>query len=83
MLGDTQVTLNVSDGKIASQCIAIITVVDNVPPVSICHDEVIYLNAEGRASITPETINNNSYDACGIKQLSLDSRSLLDIGPNM
>jgi hypothetical protein len=64
-LGDHEVTLLVTDesGNF-STCEAVITVIDNIPPVAVCEDISVTLSG-GLATITPEDIENGSYDNCG------------------
>ncbi|MFZ1618017.1 MAG: HYR domain-containing protein [Flavobacteriales bacterium] len=56
-------TLIVTDaaGNVDS-CYAMITVVDNNPPVAICNDTTIYLNTAGTAVITAADIDGGSTD---------------------
>jgi hypothetical protein len=67
------VTLTAVDvnGNSAS-CMATVTVQDTVPPVVVCHDVTVYLDANGNASITTGDIDNGSNDNCAIDSLSLD-----------
>src|SRR5207245_7833120 len=63
---------------------ATVTVVDTVPPMAVCQDLTVELNANGQATITPAQINNGSTDACGIASLSLDKTSFVvsNLGTN-
>src|SRR5207247_9464978 len=45
------------------------------PPLAVCQDLTVQLDATGHATITPDQINNGSSDACGIASLSLDKTS--------
>nr|MCU0472508.1 HYR domain-containing protein [Bacteroidales bacterium] len=61
-----------------------IIVDDAVPPIAICKDITVQLDASGNASIVVTDINNGSFDNCGIASITL-SNSLFDctdIGPN-
>jgi hypothetical protein len=51
---NTSVTLTVTGQSTenVSQCTSAITVIDTVPPVALCNDLTIYLDAQGAASIT-------------------------------
>src|SRR5439155_1688943 len=70
------VTLTVTDNNGNSQsATATVTVVDSVPPVPVCQDLTLQLDATGHGTITPEQINNGSTDACGVASLSLDKTS--------
>src|SRR5213076_175739 len=71
-VGTNSVTLTVSDNNgNSSTCTASVTVVDSVPPVAVCQDLTVELDASGHATITPAQLNNGSSDACGIASLSL------------
>ena len=61
-----------------------ITVLDQMPPEALCRDITVYLDENGRASITPADIDNGSTDNCQIVSRTLD-RSSFDcnsVGPN-
>ena len=71
------VTLTVTDvNGNSDQCTAIVSVYDTVTPVPECHDITIDLaditTGNGLATITPDTVDNGSNDACGILSLVLD-----------
>src|SRR5207249_4833564 len=71
-VGTNSVTLTVTDNNgNSSTCTATVTVVDSVPPVTVCQDLTVELDASGHATITPAQIDNGSSDACGIGGLSL------------
>ena len=65
--GTYDVTLTVTDvnGNV-STCTATVTVQDNVPPVAVCQDVTVQLDAAGNGSVTAAQVNNGSSDACGI-----------------
>ncbi|NEM99753.1 gliding motility-associated C-terminal domain-containing protein, partial [Pontibacter burrus] len=71
-IGDNEVVLTVTDinGNVASAT-AIVTVVDNTPPVVMTQNITVQLDATGKATITADHIDNGSADACGITSLSL------------
>ena len=71
-IGANSVVLSVFDvaGNTAT-CNATATVQENVPPLSLCQDVAISLNAGGSVSITTADINNGSSDACGPPSLAL------------
>ena len=85
-VGANTVTLVVTDvnGNTAT-CTSIITVEDNVPPVAVCQDITIQLDANGEATITPADVDGGSTDACGIASLSVDITDFTcaDIGSNV
>jgi gliding motility-associated-like protein len=67
------VTLTAIDGVgNTNNTTAIVTVEDNSNPVVITQDITVALDDYGSATITPEMINNGSYDNCGILSYSLD-----------
>ena len=84
-VGKNTVKLTVEDknGNI-SEATAVVTVEDNVAPVAAAQDITVQLDENGTASITPEMIDNNSSDACGIADLRLDVTdfSCSDVGDN-
>ena len=71
-VGVNAVTLTVTDAHgNSSKCTATVTVVDNTPPVAICHNATIYLDATGHAVLTAAQINNGSTDNCGIASVTV------------
>ncbi|HUX95815.1 MAG TPA: HYR domain-containing protein, partial [Bacteroidales bacterium] len=79
------VTLIVTDdnGRTAS-CNATVTVIENVPPVALCKDITVYLDATGNVVITGADIDNGSSDSDGIASLDASPNSFTCsvIGPN-
>ncbi|HFA48868.1 MAG TPA: T9SS type A sorting domain-containing protein, partial [Bacteroidetes bacterium] len=70
-VGANQVTLTATDPSTNSHsCTATVTVQDNVPPIALCQDVTVQLDANGSAAATGAAINNGSADACGIASLS-------------
>jgi gliding motility-associated-like protein len=71
-IGENTVTLIVTDenGNSTSKT-AIVTVKDNIAPIALTKDITLQLGENGTASISAEDVDNGSYDACGIKLLSL------------
>jgi hypothetical protein len=66
------VSLTVTDNNgNQSTCTAGLSVEDNVNPVARCQNLTISLNASGNASISPNQIDDNSSDACGIASLAI------------
>ena len=79
------VTLTVTDvNGLTSTCTAIVTVNDITPPVAMCQNITVPLNASGTVTVTASQVDNGSSDACGIASMSLSqtSFSCADIGPN-
>ncbi|UKJ06469.1 HYR domain-containing protein [Solitalea lacus] len=84
-LGANNVTLTVTDAKgNSSSCVAVVTVIDNIPPTAICKNITIPLNSAGSATITAADIDNGSNDVCGSVNLSASKTSFdcSNIGPN-
>jgi hypothetical protein len=84
-LGSNTVTLSVPDvNGNSSTCTSTVTVVDNAPPVAICQDLMVNLDAAGNGVISAAEVNNNSSDNCGIASLSLSQTSFTaaNIGNN-
>ncbi|HOQ31718.1 MAG TPA: DUF5011 domain-containing protein [Candidatus Hydrogenedens sp.] len=73
-LGQTlPVTLTATDpAGNSDQCVANVTVQDNLPPTVITKQITVQLDGTGNASIVPADVNNGSSDNCGIANLSLD-----------
>ncbi len=72
-IGDNTVTLTIIDtnGDEAS-CTATVTVIDATPPVAVCKNITVLLNAAGTGSATVAEINGGSTDNCGIASYSID-----------
>ncbi|WP_445722640.1 PKD domain-containing protein [Flavobacterium sp.] len=70
------VTLTVTDisGNMNSAT-ALVTVEDTTGPIVITQDISVALDNSGIAMITPEMIDNGSYDACGVASMSLNLTS--------
>ena len=67
------------------ECWANIVVVDELPPVALCQDITVYLNAAGEAEITVNMIDAGSYDNCELEslQISRDHFDCTDVGNNI
>ena len=72
-MGEHTLTLTVTNtlGN-SSNCTAIVEVKDDVLPVAQCKDVSIEIDESSVAWVTPADINNGSFDACGLSDLSLD-----------
>lgn len=84
-LGINTVQLLVTDvnGNSKSQN-AMVTVIDTIKPIVNTQNINLYLTASGQAGITPVLINNNSFDACGITNMTLSKTvfNCNDVGQN-
>jgi hypothetical protein len=84
-LGANTITLTVTDGSgNATTCSSIVTVSDIILPTAICQDITVNLNAAGTVSITPNMINNGSFDNCTIATISASQTAFTcaNVGPN-
>src|SRR5207245_832652 len=84
-IGANTVTLTVTDNNGNSQTgTSTVTVIDSVPPVAVCQNLTLQLDATGHGSITPEQVNNGSTDASGPGGLSLSQTNFdcASIGTN-
>jgi len=65
-IGSNSVTLTVTDNEgLTSACTATVTVEDMIPPVMICRNHTVYIDASGNAALSPAELNNGSSDNCG------------------
>ena len=69
------VTANDIHGNTSTSSV-IITIADNLPPTAMAQNIQVSLGTNGTAILTPDMINNNSTDNCGIDSMSLDIVSL-------
>ncbi|HPG08302.1 MAG TPA: HYR domain-containing protein [Saprospiraceae bacterium] len=85
-LGLNDIVFTVTDAAgNTNQCLTGILVQDLEPPVAVCKDISIQLDATGNASITPGQIDGGSTDNCGIASRSLSKTSFTsnDIGTDL
>ncbi|MFA7468937.1 MAG: HYR domain-containing protein, partial [Desulfotomaculaceae bacterium] len=86
-VGTTTVTYEYTDaaGNGPVTCSFDVTVIDDIYPIAVCKDITVELDAFGTVSITPEQIDNGSFDNCGIDNLSLDKTTFdcTDVGENI
>ncbi|MCF8237347.1 MAG: T9SS type A sorting domain-containing protein [Saprospiraceae bacterium] len=76
--GPNLVTLTVTDNcSNSNTCTATVTVTDALAPIALCQDVTVSLDEFGQGSITPNDVDNGSYDNCGIASLVI-SQSLYD-----
>ncbi|MCH7411310.1 HYR domain-containing protein, partial [Belliella sp. DSM 111904] len=85
-IGSTTVTWTVIDtsGNLSSATQEVV-VEDQTLPTVITQAISIRLDLDGRASITPEMVNNGSFDNCGVASLSLSQTvfTTADLGENI
>ncbi len=82
----TQVRITVYDeAGLSDNCVANLTVADTLPPTAICQNITVYLDDTGIATITPDMIDNGSFDNCGIEtyQITPDEFDCFDVGDNL
>jgi len=73
--GVNTVTLTVTDQSgNSSSATATVTVIDNTKPTVSTKNITVYLDGNGKASITPSSVDNGSYDNCSFN-LSIDKNS--------
>jgi hypothetical protein len=66
-VGANNITLTVTDNNgNVSTCVAIVTISEIVPPVAVCQNITVQLDALGAVSIVGTDINSGSTDNCGI-----------------
>lgn len=79
-----RVTLVAIDGQgNEASCSALITILDTIPPKAVCTDQVVYLDAGGKATLDPELVGLGSTDNCSLgEEMTLDKAtfSCLDVG---
>lgn len=74
-LGNNTVQLTATDNtNRKATCDATVIVEDKISPVLLLKDIVVYLDADGKATVNADQINNGSFDNCGIS-ISLDKTS--------
>ncbi len=80
---DVVLTATDNDGNTAT-CTAVVTIADSIPPVALCNDIEVFLDASGNAVLDAADVDNGSSDACGIESMSLDVSSFdcQNIGEN-
>jgi hypothetical protein len=84
-VGTTTVTYDVADscGNDAPTCSFTVTVNDTQPPVAVCQDITVQLDAAGTAGITGADVDGGSSDNCAIATLAVapDTFDCADVGP--
>jgi hypothetical protein len=72
-IGENIVVVTVTDqsGNTAT-CTAIVTITDTVPPLAVCENITVTVDANGVVVIVTEDINNGSSDNCAIDTMYLN-----------
>jgi hypothetical protein len=72
-LGGNLVTLTVNDGHGNTGTCSMnnLSVMDIIKPTMQCRNVTLDLNANGQATLTPDQVNNGSFDNCSIVSMSL------------
>ncbi len=52
-------------------CTVLFTAIDSLPPMAVCQDLTVSLDANGQYQLSPNEIDNGSNDACGIDSMAL------------
>ncbi len=84
-IGTQEVVVTAADagGLTTTQTIEV-TVVDDLSPVVSVNDITLSLNAEGTGDLTPDMLDNNSTDNCGITEMTASQNIFTcdDLGVN-
>ncbi|NOY96745.1 MAG: T9SS type B sorting domain-containing protein, partial [Chlorobi bacterium] len=80
---EVQVSLTDLEGN-SSTCSAFVEVNDVLPPVTLCKDITVYLDKNGSASITKHSVDDGTFDNCGLQSMFIDKSyfDCNDIGDN-
>ncbi len=84
-VGTVGVTLTATDNSgNADNCLANVTVEDNVAPDAVCQDVTVYLDGSGQATITATDVDGGSTDNCSIDSIAVDEEQFdcADLGAN-
>ena len=85
-IGLTPVIWTVTDeAGLTASCNFTVTVIDDVKPVAMCKNIDVYLDLNtGTVSISPEDIDNGSWDNTAIGSMTIDRNifTCSDLGPN-
>jgi len=85
-VGVTAVACTVTDAEGGVfNCNFNVTITDTQPPLAVCRDITVALNALGQAVITGSQVDNGSGDNCGVASLSVapSSFTCANAGPNL
>jgi hypothetical protein len=65
--GTNPVTLTLTDvNGNSSSCLAYVTVKDNLAPTAVCENVTVTLNQNGKVTVYPATLADNSFDNCSV-----------------
>lgn len=84
-IGLNTITLTYTGSDGSGSCEINVEVVDNISPVLIAKDISLDLSGSGQINISPQLINDGSYDNCGELSFSLSNSvfSCKDLGENV
>ncbi|MFK7785094.1 MAG: T9SS type A sorting domain-containing protein [Crocinitomicaceae bacterium] len=85
-LGANTITLTVGDqSSNTSSCASTVTVIDNIGPNVATQNVSVYLDQQGMASITADTLDNGTSDNCGLDTISVSVTDFTcnDVGSNL
>lgn len=69
--GINNITFTVTDNSgLQSTCMTTVTVIDSIAPIAICQDATVYLDSLGNVTLTVDSLDGGSTDACGISGFS-------------
>lgn len=73
-IGTHVLSLIVSDGRgnLDTCNNAVLVVLDSLPPVAVCSQDTIYLNATGVATTYATNIDGGSTDVCGVDSININ-----------
>jgi hypothetical protein len=84
-VGTTPVTRTIVDAENQTNvCSFDVVITDTQPPLALCQDIILPLDATGNATLLPGMVDAGSSDNCGIASLSVSQTNFTcgDIGPN-
>jgi hypothetical protein len=84
-IGENEITITATDPSgNTSTCTATLILIDEYPPVALCKDITVYLDEFGGISITPDDVDDGSFDNCFWElYLGQDHFTCSDIGVNI
>ena len=84
-VGANDVTVTVTDASgNMSDCISVVTVIDDAAPICVANDVTVYLDAAGVATADSTLIDGGTSDNCGSFTFELDNEDYTcdDLGSN-